>query len=236
MPVTTRSQKKRKVEKYDKHKAVKLLHGDMIHHNFQWKKGLNVLKEPFDSEPGCGPGGLYYCEAQNVDEHMHYIEPDLIADVTIPPGARTVTMAKKSKSDRVILSNIRPMDEWSAFDDEEFVSSYMDIRNIPESKRSETIYLAAVKENGYALKHVPEDKRTKELCLAAVKENGHAIRYVPEDQLSKEICLAAVTQNGYTLECVPEDKRSREICLAAVKETGDALNYVPDHLKEDICK
>ena len=166
MPVTTRSQKKRKVEKYDKHKAVKLLHGNMIHYDFVWKEGLNVLKEPFNSEPGCGPGGLYYCEAQNVDEHIQYIEPRLIADVTIPPGVRTVAMATKSKSDKVVLSNIRPIDEWSAFDDEEFLDSYMDFANIPESKRSEKIYLAAVKDAGYALSHVPEDKRKKDICLA----------------------------------------------------------------------
>ena len=43
-------------------------------------------------------------------------------------------------------------------------------------------YVAAVKQNGWALQHVPEDKRSKELCFAAVKQNGLAIKYVPEDK------------------------------------------------------
>jgi ABC-type Fe3+ transport system substrate-binding protein len=39
-------------------------------------------------------------------------------------------------------------------------------------------------------------------ALAAVKQNGYALRYVSEQ--TEEICLAAVQQNGYALQFVSE--------------------------------
>ena len=38
--------------------------------------------------------------------------------------------------------------------------------------------LAAVKQNGYALRYVEE--QTKAICLAAIEQDGDALRYVKE--------------------------------------------------------
>lgn len=99
--------------------------------------------------------------------------------------------------------------------------------------------LAAVKEDGYALRYVAN--QTEEICLAAVKQEGHALQYVANQ--TEEICLAAVKQDGYALSFVAN--QTEEICLAAVKQDGHALRYVDEsclteHVEgmtvEEICK
>ena len=47
--------------------------------------------------------------------------------------------------------------------------------------------LAAVKEDGAALRYVPDELKTAELCLEAVKRNQWAIQYVPEELKTEEI-------------------------------------------------
>jgi hypothetical protein len=84
--------------------------------------------------------------------------------------------------------------------------------------------LAAVKQDGYALRYVIE--QTPEICLAAVKQKGYALMYVNEQ--TPEICLAAVKQDGYALRYVNE--QTPEVCLAAVKKDGDALRYVSKNI------
>lgn len=234
MPVTTRSQKRRKVVKYDGYKQVKLLHGSMTHYGFRWKEGLNVLRGPFNYDASCGPGGLYYCNAKDVKHHVEYMDPLWIADVTIPNNAKTVHMKTKSKSDQVILSNVRYIDSWSALDDTDYASSLFSY--IPEHKKTLDICLEAVKKDGWALMHVPEDKKTIEIYLEAVKQNGLSLCEVPEDKKTLEICLEAVTRDAWALQYVPEDKKTVEICLKAVKRHGCSLKYVPKDKKTiEVC-
>jgi len=45
--------------------------------------------------------------------------------------------------------------------------------------------------------------QTPEICLAAVKQNGCALKYVIEQ--TPEICLAAVKQDGCALEYVSQE-------------------------------
>jgi hypothetical protein len=96
--------------------------------------------------------------------------------------------------------------------------------------------LAAVQEDGIALKYVPEEFKTPEVCLAAVGENlvrafrikpDSPLRYVPEECKTPELCLLAVQQDGAALYFVPGNLRTPEICLAAVREDGEALEFVP---------
>ena len=63
--------------------------------------------------------------------------------------------------------------------------------------------------------------QSPELCLAAVKQDGIALKYVKEQ--TPEICLAAVKQNGFALKYVK--KQTPEICLAVFKAppSGDTV-------------
>ena len=93
---------------------------------------------------------------------------------------------------------------------------------------SEKVQLAAVKRCGDVLENICKaGTPTEEMCLAAVKNNGRAIRYVPQEFLSKQIQSTALKQNGLAVKYIQTEKLSEEICLEAVTENGLAMQYVP---------
>ena len=61
-----------------------------------------------------------------------------------------------------------------------------------------------------------------EYCLAAVQEDGYALKFVKEQ--TPEICLAAVQQDGYALKFVKE--QTPEICFAAIKQNARVIEYI----------
>jgi predicted transcriptional regulator len=86
--------------------------------------------------------------------------------------------------------------------------------DVPDTERTEALYLAAVKKNGQALQCIPEAMKTETLCLAAVQQDGEALKYVPEALKTEALCLTAVKQ------CAPA-----------------ALHYIPEALTtEDFYK
>jgi len=62
-------------------------------------------------------------------------------------------------------------------------------------------------------------------CLAAVEQDGYALRYVKEQ--TEAICLKAVEQDGDALRYVKE--QTEAICLKAVEQDGDAIKYIDIH-------
>lgn len=74
--------------------------------------GLNTDPKPFDHAGSCTAGGLYFSDRDNIVHFLHYGER--IAKVPIPSGSK---MAKdrsfpiKFKADRIILSEIQPIED-----------------------------------------------------------------------------------------------------------------------------
>lgn len=96
--------------------------------------------------------------------------------------------------------------------------------------------MAAVKQNGNALKCIPQRIHTVELCLEAVKNDGNSLRYVHKKILTYEICLEAVKNNGIALLYVPDNIKNKDLCKKAVKQNGEALKYVPSkYINSDLC-
>jgi hypothetical protein len=96
--------------------------------------------------------------------------------------------------------------------------------------------LAAVAQNGSALRHASEALRSdREVVLTAVAQNGSALRYASEAlQSDREVVLAAVAQNGSALVCASEALQSdREVVLAAVAQNGSALRCASEALQSD---
>jgi hypothetical protein len=52
---------------------------------------------------------------------------------------------------------------------------------VPESLKTEAIYVAAVQNNGRILEKVPEPLKTEAVCMAAVRQNSAALEFVPEN-------------------------------------------------------
>ena len=48
--------------------------------------------------------------------------------------------------------------------------------------------------------HVPSEMKTEKICLAAVQQNGVALKHVPREMRTGEICLVAVEQNYEALD------------------------------------
>ena len=82
----------------------------------------------------------------------------------------------------------------------------------------------------------------KNVILAAVKQDGRAIKFVPaEHRDDKEIIMAAVTggtvrslMRGHVLQYASEVLRNdKDVVLAAVTRDGSALQFVSEHLRMD---
>lgn len=73
-------------------------------------------------------------------------------------------------------------------------------------------YMAMVQQDGMNLAKVPREKWTKQLLMAAVHQNGMALRFIPLNRLSPrkmqvEIATAAVQSDERAMRYVPEDLR-----------------------------
>ena len=55
-------------------KFYKITNAAEKHNGFQYRDGLNVLKQKFSDDPNelCGPGGLYFTNVKNIIEYMCY--------------------------------------------------------------------------------------------------------------------------------------------------------------------
>ena len=96
--------------------------------------------------------------------------------------------------------------------------------------------LAAVAENGHALKHASAELRgDKEVVLAAIAKNGDVLDYASAElRADKEVVLAAVAQHGYLLDCASAELRGdKEVVLAAVAQHGYLLEHASAELRGD---
>ena len=75
--------------------------------NFNYKLGLNCLSdnnETFDSDPVCGPGGLYFCDITHIFECLEY--GDKVCTIELPEDAQVVKVENKYKADKIIITDI----------------------------------------------------------------------------------------------------------------------------------
>lgn len=112
----------------------------------------------------------------------------------------------------------------------------MALKHFFEFRSDKEVVLAAVTEDGYALEHAsPAMCRDKEVVLAAVTQDGNAL-YWADDALqgNKEVVLAAVAQYGHALNCASDELRNdKEVVLVAVTQWGYALKYASAALRND---
>lgn len=94
-------------------------------------------------------------------------------------------------------------------------------------------WLERVQEDGLLLERVPLGYQDREMVLAAVSENGFAIRFSPEPlKRDREIVSAALQENGLALRSVPDLLKDDEhVVLEAVQRDGLALRYASPRLK-----
>lgn len=215
---------------FDRNKTYyKIIDKNLTHFTFRYKLGLNVDHIKFNPKNTCQPGGLYFTDADNINQFLSYGE--LSAEISIPEDAQIYQEPNKWKADKFIILSMTPVAEHPLFRDKIF--GLEDVRKNGDllqfiKNQTDEICLAAVRNTGRALQYVMN--QTHEICLAAVHQNEFALRYV-KDQ-TREICLVAVQKNEFILQYVTN--QTDEICLAAVKRHGSALRNVKNQTKE-IC-
>lgn len=209
----------------------KILRSDLTHYGFTYQPGLNVDTVPFNPEPVCGAGGLYFAHQTHIVPFLSY--GSLIARVTLPSDARWVAVDEdKFKADRIVLSDIQPWKDSELWRDEVFCRKAVKyngafLQFVVQQTRE--LCLSAVQRFGddvYFVRHP-----TEEICLAAVQAESRALQYITNP--SEKVALAAVQQNGLMLQFVPHP--TEEICLAAVKNNGLALRYI-EYPTEEMCQ
>ncbi len=110
------------------------------------------------------------------------------------------------------------------------------IEYLPEKLRCDRgCVLAAVRENGMALKLIKDHGKTNlendsEVVYEAVCQNGLAIEHASEKRKKNdEIARAAVAQNGLALKHIPNP--SKEIVMEAIRQNPDAEQFVSRKMK-----
>lgn len=196
---------------------IKFINKNLEHRGLTYKLGLNVDPVPFNGSGMCMPGGIYFTEFKNWNLWSRF--GNNAAIVTIPSDARVYRepCGLKLKADKIEIVKMfdRSGDKNQAVWEKNFASFVSD-------DAGPTMSDATLASYGNLLQHVSPANRTAELCLAAVTQNGFALRYVIDQ--TPEICLAAVTRSGMALIHVID--QTPEICLAAVANKGSALYHV----------
>ncbi len=50
----------------------KVLNDNLTHHNFKYRKGLNIDTNIFNATGECSKGGLYFCDMNFIDLYISY--------------------------------------------------------------------------------------------------------------------------------------------------------------------
>ena len=107
----------------------------------------------------------------------------------------------------------------------------------PNIRDDHEVVLAAVMQNGEALKFASDRLRSDKLIvLQAIEEDARAFRYAAAClHANRDVMMSAVHRNGLTLEnAVQELKEDRELVEAAVCQNGLALRYASAALQADM--
>jgi hypothetical protein len=86
-------------------------------------------------------------------------------------------------------------------------------------EHSEAEKLAAVSQNGDAIKHITDPSEAVQ--LAAIRQNTCTIMYIPNP--SEAVQVAAVRQNGYAIMHITNPSEAAQ--LAAVSQYGCSIEY-----------
>jgi len=96
-------------------------------------------------------------------------------------------------------------------------------------------WLHYISYNGMALRCAGDFSKIRELVMAAVKENGDALKYADISlKNDRDIVRIAVEQNAPALRYASENLRDdREIVFAAVKKSSHVIQFASERLKDD---
>jgi hypothetical protein len=113
----------------------------------------------------------------------------------------------------------------------------LNLEYVPKELQNEhKIVLAAVHQNGFALKDASSAcQANPRVVLVAVRQSGRALRYASSDLRDNvKVVLEAVSQDGSALKFAsPNLQANVDIVMAAVRKNWRALRYASSNLQDD---
>lgn len=195
-------------------RPVKLLNCRMRHRNLQYVDGITYDSIPFDPSGSCGPGGVYWTRLKHIRNFLDF--GTIVADVKPLGRIYTDPAGQKWKSEGVELTNFRHICTLSIWTDEERsrLAKCEPLILVPGFVQTKKSCLETVTKSGMMLQFVRKEFRTPAVCMAAVQENGFALKYVPNRTHS--LCFSAVHNEGFAILFVPVHMRVKNICDRAI--------------------
>jgi hypothetical protein len=148
---------------------------------------------------------------QTVKAWVDYTNSKIVTDdmilAQVAPGLYTDSTATEKP---IILTKDKAM--------RSIINDPMSIKYI--SNPSESLQLAAVKQNGRVIQFIKNPSEA--LQLMAVKQNGQAIQFIAKP--SERVQLAAVKQDGYAIQYIANPSEAMQ--LAAVTQDGLAIGHI----------
>ena len=92
----------------------KILPKSMKLRDFQYHLDVeNILERPFDDSNTCGAGGLYFCRLGDIKHWLNlHNNLEIICRVKLLPKSKLVIMDTKCKTDRMILTDAIPVQDF----------------------------------------------------------------------------------------------------------------------------
>ena len=154
----------------------KILPEDLNCRGFQYHEGLNIDINKINAEE-CGYG-LHFADKKHILNFCGY--GSIIAEVEIPEDAIVYHFDDKSKADKIILKNLRPL--WSAETMEALIQEGVDIESYKDG-----MFFIPVKGGDldivkYLVGHGADIHAYDDYALCFASENGHLdiVKYLVE--------------------------------------------------------
>jgi hypothetical protein len=242
----------------------KILKRNLNHYNYQYKLGLNILKEKFKPYGECEGGGLYFCDMKKFYLYNDY--GPFVGILKLPNDAKIYVEEDKFKTDKFIIEKIVDKKEFYLDDYYDTENSFkifekllfhienpyyylrkqtdeinwLCIRMYPKFlERIENPNIEIIK---YCINRIPGlfyhlENKPYDLCLFACSLDYHCLNYVPSSLINNQLCETACRLDGNALEFVPSYFKTYELCKIACKSGNYALKFVPENFKNyNLCK
>jgi hypothetical protein len=150
------------------------------HNEFQYKEGLNILQQEYNSTQECGPGGLYVTNKEDLHEFAGFGHN--IREIHIPKDAKITKFSQKYKVDKLIFLKKYSFSEFikkHKLNRKDSCKLYMNYLLLNNSDYDHT-KIDIISQNKYFLETyiVSIYSHSKEMFLTLLKQNAYNIKFL----------------------------------------------------------
>jgi hypothetical protein len=99
---------------------------------------------------------------------------------------------------------------------------------MPEDRMDHEFLLAAIRENGQAIRYLLPHLLNKELYMEAINSYPAAIAIIPEEFIDAQMCMLAVQLDGLCFPYLPARFHTQDFLMTAMQDWGYLLDFIPE--------